>query len=39
MEITYEEDYLRELCYEGKAHNKKLKFPTFTNTFKCLIIS
>jgi hypothetical protein len=23
MEIIFEEDYLRELYYEGKAHNKK----------------
>ena len=26
MEITFEEDYLRELYYEGKAHNKKYRF-------------
>ena len=26
MEITFEEDYLRELYYEGKAHNKKYCF-------------
>ena len=26
MEITIEEDYLRELYYEGKAHNKKYRF-------------
>lgn len=24
MEITFEEDYLRELYYEGKAHNKSI---------------
>ena len=26
MEIRFEEDYLRELYYEGKAHNKKYRF-------------
>lgn len=26
MEITFAEDYLRELYYEGKAHNKKYRF-------------
>ena len=26
MEIIFEEDYLRELYYEGKAHNKKYRF-------------
>ena len=26
MDITFEEDYLRELYYEGKAHNKKYRF-------------
>ena len=26
MEVTFEEDYLRELYYEGKAHNKKYRF-------------
>ena len=26
MEITFEEDYLRELYYEGKTHNKKYRF-------------
>lgn len=26
MEIKFEEDYLRELYYEGKAHNKKYRF-------------
>ncbi len=26
MEITFEEDYLRELYYDGKAHNKKYRF-------------
>ena len=26
MEITFEEDYFRELYYEGKAHNKKYRF-------------
>ena len=28
MEITFEEDYLRELYYEGKAHNKKYRFQS-----------
>ncbi len=26
MEINFEEDYLRELYYEGKAHSKKYRF-------------
>ena len=26
MEITFAEDYLRELYYEGKAHNKRYRF-------------
>lgn len=26
MEINFEEDYLRELYYEGKAHDKKHRF-------------
>lgn len=26
MEIKFEEDYLRELYYDGKAHNKKYRF-------------
>ncbi len=26
MEIIFEEDYLRELYDEGKAHNKKYRF-------------
>ena len=26
MEIKFEEEYLRELYYEGKAHNKKFRF-------------
>lgn len=26
MEIAFAEDYLRELYYEGKAHNKKYRF-------------
>ena len=26
MEIKFEEDYLREIYYEGKAHNKKYRF-------------
>lgn len=26
MEINFEKDYLRELYYEGKAHDKKYRF-------------
>ena len=26
MEIIFEEDYLEELYYEGKAHNRKYRF-------------
>ena len=26
MEIIFEEDYLKELYYEGKAHNRKYRF-------------
>ena len=37
MEIIFEEDYLRELYYEGKAHNKKYRFqPQIISNLKSL---
>ena len=34
MEIKFEEDYLRELYYEGRTHNKKYHFqPQITKKY------